>query len=80
MAKNETRWIARLSPIPGKSIDDLLRAPLALDVWERHKDALVVQASEKQLTELERRRLAHVERLSTASAYEVRARRRSKSR
>lgn len=37
--------------------------PLGLDVWERRDDSLIVAASEAQLAELERRRLAWVERL-----------------
>jgi hypothetical protein len=36
---------------------------LGLDVWERRDDGLIVAASEAQLAELERRRLAWVERL-----------------
>jgi hypothetical protein len=40
--------------------------PLGLDVWERHDDGLIVAASEAQLAEVERRRLAWVERLPDA--------------
>jgi hypothetical protein len=50
---------------------------MGLDVWERHDDVLVVAASETQLSELERRRLARIERLSTVSEFEARARWRS---
>jgi len=76
---HQTRWVARLLPTLNSSIDALLNMPLGLDVWERHADALVVAASEAQLSELERRRLAQVERLSTVAAFEARASARSGS-
>jgi hypothetical protein len=75
----QTRWVARLIPTRNSSIDALLNMPLGLDVWERHADALVVAASEAQLSELERRRLAQVERLSTVAAFVARASDRSRS-
>ncbi|WP_433503822.1 kelch repeat-containing protein [Pseudonocardia halophobica] len=65
-------WVARLMPPPGRSVDELLRVPLGLDVWERHPDHLVVAASESQLGEIERRGLAEVERMMTRPQYEVR--------
>ena len=77
MSEAEERWVARLRPTPGTAVDALLALPMGLDVWERHGDVLVVAASELQLSELERRRLAQVERLSTVTAFEARARRRS---
>jgi len=45
--------------------------PLGLDVWERKRDpdVLVVAASEDQISELERRRLASVERLCTVGEF-----------
>jgi hypothetical protein len=58
-----------LTPTPGSSIDAVLGQPLGLDVWERHPDALVVAATETQLAEIERRRLAHVERIETVAAF-----------
>ncbi|MEU7811103.1 hypothetical protein [Pseudonocardia sp. NPDC049154] len=64
-------WVARLTPSVGRSVADLLAVPLGLDVWERHPDHLVVAASESQLGELERRRLAEVERMMTRSQYEA---------
>jgi hypothetical protein len=76
MADKHTRWVARLTPMPHGSIDALLKMPLGLDVWERHTDALVVAADEAQLAELERRRLAQVERLSTVAEFQARAQRR----
>lgn len=67
------RWVARLAPMPAVTVDDLLGMPLGLDVWERHGDGLVVAASEAQLSELERRRLARVDRLATVAELEARA-------
>jgi hypothetical protein len=54
---------------PGTSVDSLLSLPLGLDVWERHPDALVVAATEAQLEEIERRRLARVERIEPVMAF-----------
>lgn len=73
MTESENRWVARLTPTASSSIDVLLALPIGMDVWERHGDVLVVGASEAQLSELERRRLAHVERLSTQAEFEARA-------
>jgi hypothetical protein len=44
---------------------------LGLDVWERRRnpDVLMVAANESQLSELERRRLASVERLYTVKEF-----------
>ena len=66
-------WIARLTPTAGSSIELLLSVPVGLDVWERHPDSLVVAATDDQLAELERRRLAEVERWSTREEFEARA-------
>jgi len=77
MSTEETRWVARVTPMISISIDVLLETNWGLDVWERHADALVVAASEAQLSELERRHLARVERLSTVEEYQARARRRT---
>jgi hypothetical protein len=65
----EVRWVARLSPTKSTSIEALLRMPLGLDVWERPDDLLVVAATERQLSELERRKLARVERISTVEEF-----------
>jgi hypothetical protein len=73
MATDEVRWVVRLTPPAGRTIRDLLEIPLSLDVWHREKDALVAVASEMTLRELERRRLAGVERLCTTQEYEARA-------
>jgi hypothetical protein len=70
---SERTWIARLTPTVSSSIELLLSAPLGLDVWERHPDSLVVAATDDQLAELERRRLAEVERWSTREEFEARA-------
>jgi|KBSSwiStaDraftv2_1062776.scaffolds.fasta_scaffold293125_2 hypothetical protein len=72
----ERTWIARLTPTVSSSIDLLLSVPIGLDVWERHPDSLVVAATDDQLAELERRRLAEVERWSTREEFEARAARR----
>jgi hypothetical protein len=77
MAAGEVRWVVRLTPPKGRTIRDLLEIPLSLDVWHREKDALIAAASELTLRELERRRLAGVERLCTTQEYEARAKERS---
>jgi hypothetical protein len=56
--------VAKLTADSAADIDALLGLPLALDVWERHNDSLVVAASQAQLLELERRRLVRVDRLA----------------
>ena len=73
MAGHEVRWVVRLTPSAGRTVRDLLEIPLSLDVWHREKDALVAAASEVTLREIERRRLAGVERLCTTEEYEARA-------
>lgn len=77
MSESENLWLARLTPTAASSIDALLALPLGMDVWERRGEVLVVRASEAQLSELERRRLAHVERLSTQAEFEARVARRA---
>jgi hypothetical protein len=62
-------WVARVTPLAGSSVAALLGMPLGLDVWERHPGSLVVAASESRLAELERRRLATVERWATLTQY-----------
>ncbi len=47
----------------------LLGMPLGLDIWERNEDTLIAAASEAQLEDIERRNLAHVERLSTTEDF-----------
>jgi hypothetical protein len=69
--------VARVTPEAGSSVAKLLGMPLGLDVWERHADFLVVVAPESRLAELERRRLAHVERWATAADYVARMQNRS---
>jgi hypothetical protein len=49
------------------TLAELLAIPLGLDVWERRADELVVAASEAALAEVERRRLARVDRMSTVT-------------
>jgi hypothetical protein len=65
------RWVVRLRPMPDSDIEQLLQMSLGLDVWERKRDpnVLVVAADESQISELERRRLASVERLYTVEQF-----------
>jgi hypothetical protein len=63
-AHGEVRWVARLTPAPCVPLADVLGMPLGLDVWERRPEELVVAASEATLAEVERRRLARVERMA----------------
>lgn len=71
MADGERAWIARVTPLPGATVPSLLGLPLGLDVWERHRGFLVVAAPESRLAELERRRLATVDRWGTREEYEA---------
>jgi hypothetical protein len=64
------RWLVRLTPVAGRTVDDLLKVPLSLDVWQREAGALVAAASEQTLAELERRGIAGVERLRTIADLE----------
>jgi hypothetical protein len=68
VAESET-WVARLTPTADSSVAALLGLPYGLDVWERHAGSLVVAAPESCLAELERRRLATVERWATRERY-----------
>jgi hypothetical protein len=64
------RWLVRLTPVAGRTVDDLLKVPLSLDVWEREANAVVAAASEQTIAEIERRRIACVERLRTIADLE----------
>ena len=66
--------VARVTPESGSSVARLLGMSLGLDVWERHADFLVVAAPESRLSEMERRRLARVDRWATAAEYVARMR------
>ena len=70
MAEAEQTWIARLTPLAGGDVADLLDLPLGLDVWERHAGFLVVAAPESRLAEVERRHLARVDRWVPKERYE----------
>ena len=67
---SEPTWIARVHPTAGISVAALLDMSLGLDVWERRSSSLVVAAPESRLAELERRRLARVDRIATTERYE----------
>jgi hypothetical protein len=71
MVESEQTWIARLTPPAGGTVAGLLALPLGLDVWERHPGFLVVAAPESRLAEIERRRLATVDRWATRERYEA---------
>ena len=75
MRGSERRWVARIKPTLNSSVDELLNMPLGLDIWERNKDTIMAAASEAQLNDLERRNLAHVERLSTTEDFVANAQR-----
>jgi hypothetical protein len=70
MAGHDNRWLVRLTPLGGCALDDLLKLPLSLDVWQREAHALVAVVSEETIIELERRRVARVERLRTPADLE----------
>jgi hypothetical protein len=72
MADKEITWVVRLTPPEGHDLGDLLRIPLALDVWSREANALIAAAPESTLQELARRRLARIERLGTTADYKAR--------
>lgn len=72
MVDTPSRWVARLVPSPGTDVETLLAAGLGLDVWERHGNELVVAATETQLVEVRRRRLATVERIAAVAQFENR--------
>ena len=69
MSDDKVRWVVRLKPIQGRTVQDLLKIPLSLDIWQREENALVAVASDAMLREVERRRLAVVERLCTTAEY-----------
>ena len=74
MAADEVRWVVRLTPPTGPDRRVIFcEIPLSLDVWQREQDALVAAVPAMTLRELERRRLAGVERLGTTAEYEARA-------
>ena len=74
VAESDPTWVARLTPTADSSVAALLGLPFGLDVWERHAGFLVVAAPESCLAELERRRLATVERWATATEYQAQMR------
>jgi hypothetical protein len=73
MMSGNDEWLVRLRAPEGGSFDALLRAPLAIDIWSREGDTIVAVAVEATLRELERRRLALVERICTTEEYRRRA-------
>jgi hypothetical protein len=73
MTDVDRRWVVRLFPAAGRTLEDLLRSSYSLDVWERNEGFLVVSAPESSLRELERRRLARVERICPTDEFARRA-------
>jgi hypothetical protein len=61
------RWVVRITPTADWTVDDLLKVPLSLDIWEREAGALVAAVPEQTIAELQRRRIAEVERLRAVS-------------
>ena len=74
MAGATVRWVVRLTPMAGSTVDELLTVPLSLDVWQREAGALVAAVSEPTIAEIERRRIAKVERLRTIADVEAEGR------
>ncbi len=68
------RWVVRLTPVAGRTVDDLLQVPLSLDIWQRDAGALVAAVSEATIAEIERRRIAEVVRLRTIADLEAEGR------
>jgi hypothetical protein len=66
---DKAKWLARIRPMPSASVEDLLRLPVSLDVWQRDSDALLAAATDDSLHEIERRRLAKVERICSVGDY-----------
>jgi hypothetical protein len=69
MSASSTDWIVRLSPREGATIEDLLALPYALDVWQRDADSLIAATPEATLIEIQRRKLASIQRLGTAAEF-----------
>jgi hypothetical protein len=67
------KWVVRLSPVTGHTVDDLLQMPYALDVWQRDGTSLVVSAPDATLVEIERRKLARVERMGPTEQFAAQA-------
>lgn len=70
MPASDDKWIVQLAPCVGHTTNDILKTHLALDVWERRGETLIASAPESTLRELERRRLATVERIRLTKDYE----------
>jgi hypothetical protein len=67
---SDPKWVVRLHPVAGGSVERLLRLPYALDIWQREHGAVVASVPESTLGELERRKLARVERIRPTADYE----------
>lgn len=73
----QTRWVARLTPVGGMRVEGLLGLGYSLDVWEveggdaARAASIIAAADEEQLAEVERRGHARVERLSPLEGFEA---------
>jgi carboxypeptidase T len=68
MSDKQTRWVARLTPMPNGSIDALLDMPLGLDVWEVKPDHVILRAAEAQAERLQHMGY-HVEQVHLTERY-----------
>ena len=62
------RWVARIVPLD-RTVNEFLRQPHGLDIWERQPGALIAAAESTVLDEVEHQGLARVERISTLRDY-----------
>jgi hypothetical protein len=69
MTDQESRWVVRLTPLAGTSLDLVLNSSIGLDVWESRADLIVAAATDLQLLEIKRRRLAEVEKLYSVAEF-----------
>ena len=74
MEDTDDSWIAKLIPLSGRKVSDLLALRLSMDVWQRTSEFLLVSASQRVLVEIERQQIAQVIRIQITQEYERAAR------
>ena len=74
MEDPDDSWIAKLIPLSGRKVSDLLGLRLSMDVWQRTSEFLLVSASQRVLVEIERQQIAQVIRIQITQEYERAAR------
>ena len=74
MEDPDVSWIAKLIPLRGRKVSDLLGLRLSMDVWQRTSEFLLVSASQRVLVEIERQQIAQVIRIQITQEYERAAR------